>query len=77
MLVHFVIGFALSELFGLFTAETNRQAFLQNDPLCLHTPDQLKLTQSQLLSHATLPDSDYCRATVAVLTCTASQVQYP
>ena len=58
MLAHFVIGFALFALFGLFAAEMSSPAFLLNYSLCLCTPDQLKLTQSHLLSHATLPDSD-------------------
>lgn len=44
MLTHFVIGFALFALFGLFAAEMSSQAFLLNYSLCLHTPDQLKLT---------------------------------
>lgn len=58
MLAHFVIAFALFALFGLFAAEMSSRVVLLNYSLCLHTPDQLKPTQSQLLSQAILPDSD-------------------
>jgi len=58
MLAYVVIGFALLTPFGLFAAEMSCREFLLNYSLCPHTPEQLKLTQSQFLSLAVLPDSD-------------------
>lgn len=57
MLAHFVIGFALVTLFGLFAAEMSSRVFFLLYSLCLHTSDKLRLIQSQLLSHVILPDS--------------------